>query len=69
MMQFRDDRRRFYNIPDEEKWISDHDGDKHEFYRDYIAPYKGELELWYQSICLLLQTLCLYFLRPGCLLS
>ena len=34
---------------DEEKWISDHDGDKHEFYRDYIAPYKGELELWYQE--------------------
>ena len=34
---------------DEEKWISDYDGDKHDFYRDYIAPYKGELELWYQE--------------------
>jgi lipopolysaccharide/colanic/teichoic acid biosynthesis glycosyltransferase len=34
---------------DEEKWISAHAGDKHEFYRNYIAPYKGELEMWYQS--------------------
>ena len=34
---------------DEEKWISAHDGDKHEFYRKYIAPFKGELELWYQE--------------------
>jgi len=32
---------------DEEKWISSHDGDKHEYYRDFIAPYKGALELWY----------------------
>lgn len=32
---------------DEEKWISAHDGDKHEFYRRHIAPYKGELEMWY----------------------
>lgn len=34
---------------DEEKWISEHNGDKHEFYRDHIAPYKGELEIWYQE--------------------
>ncbi len=34
---------------DEEKWISAHDGDKHEFYRSHIAPYKGVLELWYQQ--------------------
>ena len=34
---------------DEEKWITAHEGDKHEFYRDHIAPYKGELELWYQE--------------------
>lgn len=32
---------------DEEKWISNHEGDKHKFYEDKIAPYKGELELWY----------------------
>lgn len=34
---------------DEEKWISDAPGDKHEFYKTHIAPYKGELELWYQK--------------------
>lgn len=34
---------------DEEKWISAYDGDKHEFYRSHIAPYKGELEIWYQE--------------------
>ncbi len=34
---------------DEEKWISAYEGDKHEFYRRQIAPYKGELELWYQE--------------------
>lgn len=34
---------------DEERWISEHDGDKHEFYKNHIAPYKGELEIWYQE--------------------
>lgn len=34
---------------DEEKWISNAFGDKHEFYRTQIAPYKGELEIWYQK--------------------
>ena len=34
---------------DEEKWISSYEGDKHEFYRNHIAPYKGELEIWYQE--------------------
>ena len=33
---------------DEEKWISNAEGDKHEFYKNHIAPYKGELEIWYQ---------------------
>ena len=32
---------------DEEKWISNHKGDKHVFYKEKIAPYKTELELWY----------------------
>ena len=32
---------------DEEKWISDFKGDKHDFYRNKIAPYKTDLELWY----------------------
>lgn len=34
---------------DEEKWISNAEGDKHEFYKKHIAPYKGELEIWYQK--------------------
>lgn len=34
---------------DEQKWISNAEGDKHEFYKAHIAPYKGELELWYQK--------------------
>lgn len=34
---------------DEERWISDALGDKHEFYKRHIAPYKGELEIWYQK--------------------
>ncbi len=34
---------------DEEKWISNSQEDPHEFYKKYIAPYKGELETWYQK--------------------
>ena len=32
---------------DEEKWISNHDGDKHIFYKEKIAPYKAQVEVWY----------------------
>lgn len=32
---------------DEERWITKAQGDKHEFYKVHIAPYKGELEIWY----------------------
>ena len=32
---------------DEEQLVSSAPGDPHEFYRNVIAPYKGELELWY----------------------
>lgn len=34
---------------DEEKIISSSGEDPHEFYRKNIAPYKGKLELWYQT--------------------
>jgi len=34
---------------DEEKWISNAGGDPHEFDKEVIAPFKGELELWYQE--------------------
>ena len=32
---------------DEEKSISNYDGDKHQFYKNKIAPYKTDVELWY----------------------
>lgn len=32
---------------DEEKWISNYSGDKHEFYKYKIAPYKADVEIWY----------------------
>lgn len=47
---------------DEEKLISAWEGDKHQFYRDHIAPYKGELELWYQSHLTFRTDLLLVFL-------
>ena len=34
---------------DEEKLISDSDMAPHEFYKMYISPYKGALEMWYQE--------------------
>ena len=34
---------------DEERLISNADISPHEFYEKHIAPYKGELEMWYQS--------------------
>lgn len=47
---------------DEEKWISAHQGDHHAFYREHIAPYKGELELWYQKKASLKTDLLLLFI-------
>tara|TARA_B100001250_G_C19806722_1_gene793670 strand:+ start:2580 stop:3254 length:675 start_codon:yes stop_codon:yes gene_type:complete len=32
---------------DEEKMISNYEGDKHEFYKEKIAPYKTDVEIWY----------------------
>jgi len=54
---------------DEEKWISAHEGDKHEFYRNYIAPYKGELELWYQTNLTFRTDLMLVFLTGWVIFS
>lgn len=34
---------------DEEKWFSEAEGDTHEFDRNYVAPYKGTVEMWYQD--------------------
>jgi lipopolysaccharide/colanic/teichoic acid biosynthesis glycosyltransferase len=34
---------------DEEKLISESELEPHEFYQKVIAPYKGEIEIWYQN--------------------
>jgi len=48
---------------DEESIISAvKDEDPHEFYKRIIAPYKGELEMWYQSNCSFLLDLQLIFM-------
>ena len=47
---------------DEEKLLSDTTMEKSEFYAKHISPYKGELELWYQSKLSLSTDLWLIFL-------
>jgi len=54
---------------DEEKWISIAPGDKHEFYRQHIAPYKGELELWYQRNISFYTDLMLIFLTAWMIIA
>lgn len=47
---------------DEEALISSYDGDPHDFYKEKIAPYKGKLEMWYQSNASFMLDLKLIFL-------
>jgi len=54
---------------DEEKWISNASGDKHEFYKNHIAPYKGELEIWYQNNISLFTDILLIFLTAWVIIS
>ena len=54
---------------DEEKWISNAPGDKHEYYRKHIAPYKGELEIWYQRNLSFYTDLMLLFLTGWMIIS
>jgi lipopolysaccharide/colanic/teichoic acid biosynthesis glycosyltransferase len=54
---------------DEESIISAHsDEDPHEFYKRVIAPYKGELEMWYQSNSSFLLDLQLIFMTAWVIL-
>ena len=54
---------------DEESIISAvKDEDPHEFYKRVIAPYKGELEMWYQDNCSLLLDLQLIFMTAWVIL-
>lgn len=54
---------------DEEKWISNAQGDKHEFYKNHIAPYKGELEIWYQKKLSLYTDFMLLFLTAWVIIA
>jgi lipopolysaccharide/colanic/teichoic acid biosynthesis glycosyltransferase len=54
---------------DEEKWISNASGDKHEFYKNHIAPYKGELEIWYQKNLNLYTDFMLIFLTAWVIIN
>jgi lipopolysaccharide/colanic/teichoic acid biosynthesis glycosyltransferase len=47
---------------DEEKLLTETTMDKSEFYAQYISPYKGELELWYQKNLSLRTDVVLIFL-------
>lgn len=47
---------------DEEKMLSRAGGDPHEYYKTHIAPYKGELEVWYQSHLSLFTDVIILFL-------
>ena len=54
---------------DEESIISAVEGeDPHEFYKLVIAPYKGELEMWYQSNCSFFLDLQLIFMTAWVIL-
>jgi lipopolysaccharide/colanic/teichoic acid biosynthesis glycosyltransferase len=54
---------------DEEKWISNAAGDKHEFYKNHIAPYKGALEIWYQKNLSLYTDFMLIFLTAWVIIN
>lgn len=47
---------------DEEHYFSNTDMDPHEYDKQYIAPYKGALEVWYQQHCSLKTDLLIFFL-------
>ena len=47
---------------DEEKILTDSNLTPHECYKDIILPYKGELEIWYQTNCSLFLDLQLIFI-------
>lgn len=53
---------------DEEKLLSNTDMDPREYYRKYIQPYKGELELWYQDNASLWVDVKIIFLTAFCIL-
>lgn len=54
---------------DEEKYISESGMEPHEFDRQFIAPYKGALEIWYQEHCSLVTDTMIIFLTVAALFA
>ena len=54
---------------DEEEFFSKSDMDPHDYDRKYIAPYKGELERWYQSNISFMTDLRIIFLTAWIIIS
>jgi lipopolysaccharide/colanic/teichoic acid biosynthesis glycosyltransferase len=54
---------------DEEKYISESGMEPHEFDRQFIAPYKGALEIWYQQHCSILTDSLIIFLTVAALFA
>ena len=54
---------------DEEKYISATTIDPHEFDRQFIAPYKGALELWYQDNCSIITDTLIIFLTAAAIFA
>jgi lipopolysaccharide/colanic/teichoic acid biosynthesis glycosyltransferase len=54
---------------DEEKLLTETSMDKSEYYAQFISPYKGELELWYQEHLSFKTDVLLIFLTVWVILS
>ena len=54
---------------DEEKILTESELTPHECYKEIILPYKGELEIWYQTNCSLFLDLQLIFMTAWVILS
>ena len=54
---------------DEERLISNAGGDPHKFYKEQLAPYKGELEVWYLKHISLVTDLKIIFLTAWVIIN
>lgn len=54
---------------DQEQIFTDAKVDPHKYYKKYMAPYKGELEMWYQKNMSVFTDLKILFLTAGVIIS
>ena len=54
---------------DEEELLTKVGGDPHEFYKEHLAPYKGELEVWYLKHISLITDIKIIFLTAWVIIS